>query len=131
MTMQTITTTAPLALTPQAPVSAEPEVLDGMLMLGRAPGGGSASAKIAIECRADGSVELRVLRWVDPIATFGDERVVPLSRETYVAIERALFDPIDAGHYVAAGTHVPCADCDGEPGHRCRRCCGTGIVRAA
>ena len=65
------------------------------------------------------------------LAKFADERVVPLSGETYAAIERALFEPVDVAHYVAAGTHVPCADCDGEPGHRCMRCCGAGIVRSA
>ena len=132
MTMQTITTTAaPIAHTPQAPVSAKPEVLDGMLVLGRVPGGGSANVKIQIECRADGSAELRVLRWLDPTAKFADQRIIPIPRDMYAAIERALFSPVDVARYVAEGTHVPCADCDGEPGHRCMRCCGAGIVRSA
>ena len=122
---------APLALTPQAPVRPKPEVLDGMLILGRVPGGDIANVKIEIECSADGSAELRVLRWMDPAATFADERVVPLSRETYAAIERALFEPIDDAGYVATGTHVSCTDCDGEPGHHCMRCCQTGIVGSA
>ena len=117
-------------------MSTEPEELDGVLVLSRMLNGNATSVRIEIERRADGSAELRVFQWLDPIARFADERVVPLPRETYVAIERALFEPVDMASYVAAGTHVPCLDCAGEPSHRCRRCCRmrccrTGIVGSA
>lgn len=108
-----------------------PELIEGPLVVSRTSDGRVATTSVKIERCEDGAAAFRVGRWLDADAKFGDERIIPLPPEVFAAIERALFEPIDAAGYVAAGTHVPCADCDGEPGHRCMRCCGAGIVRAA
>ena len=95
-----------------------PESIEGPLVVSRASDGGVATTFVEIERREDGTASFRVCRWLDANAKFGDERTIPLSPEAFAAIEGALFEPIDAADYVAAGTHAPCLDCGGEPGHR-------------